>query len=208
MVHQFSIFFAKISWIGPLVSRINWCEGHWFGSTYMVVRLSDKRKTHKKKCIFVFLGCFWAYVGQPDDHRSWATSMPFASFHCMNLRTNPWKKKNENWRNWKMSFFFSRPFWIFFCFIPIKTFKFYWLARFPAPKSTCLKICNTVYYAHCIYMSDYPDSFQFHPDVINIRIKFGLKLFFPSIQIRLGIEWSHRVVFDRVLILVLVFLWP
>ena len=55
------------------------------------------------------------------------------------------------------------------------------------------------YYAHCI-------SFQFHLDVINIRIKFGLKLFFASIQIRLGIEWSHRVVFDRVL--VLVFLWP
>ena len=29
--------FAKISW----VSRIDWCEGHWCGSIYMVVRLSD-----------------------------------------------------------------------------------------------------------------------------------------------------------------------
>ena len=32
---------AKISWIGPWVSRIDWCEGHWRGSTYMVVRLSS-----------------------------------------------------------------------------------------------------------------------------------------------------------------------
>ena len=38
---QFSIFFVKIYWIGPWVSRIEWCEGHWFGSTYMAVRLSD-----------------------------------------------------------------------------------------------------------------------------------------------------------------------
>ena len=34
-------FFVKIYWIGPWVSRIEWCEGHWFGSTYMAVRLSD-----------------------------------------------------------------------------------------------------------------------------------------------------------------------
>ena len=32
---------AKISWIGPWVSRIDWCEGHQCDSTYMVVRLSD-----------------------------------------------------------------------------------------------------------------------------------------------------------------------
>ena len=36
-------FFVKISWIGPWVSRIDWCEGHWFISTYMAVRLSDIR---------------------------------------------------------------------------------------------------------------------------------------------------------------------
>ena len=34
-------FFVKISWIGPWVSRIEWCEGHWCSSMYMVVRLSD-----------------------------------------------------------------------------------------------------------------------------------------------------------------------
>ena len=31
----------KISWIGPWVGRINWCEGHWCGLTYLVVRVSN-----------------------------------------------------------------------------------------------------------------------------------------------------------------------
>ena len=61
-----------------------------------------------------------------------------------------------------MSFFLVGHFEIFFskkifsfCFIPIKTCqsllvskdfsKFWWLPCFPAPKNTCLKICNTVY---------------------------------------------------------------
>ena len=35
------IFFTKISGIGPWVSIINWCEVHWCGSTYIVIRLSD-----------------------------------------------------------------------------------------------------------------------------------------------------------------------
>ena len=45
-------FFMKISWIGPWVSRIDWCEGHWYGSTYMAVRLSDISSKTGKKCIF------------------------------------------------------------------------------------------------------------------------------------------------------------
>jgi hypothetical protein len=44
--------FVKISGIGPWVSRIDWCEGHWCGSNYMVVRLSDKSSKTGKKCIF------------------------------------------------------------------------------------------------------------------------------------------------------------
>ena len=32
---------AKISQIGPWVSRIDWCEGHQCDSTYMAVRLSN-----------------------------------------------------------------------------------------------------------------------------------------------------------------------
>ena len=45
-------FFMKISGIGPWVSRIGWWEGHWFGSTYMAVRLSDIRSKTAKKCLF------------------------------------------------------------------------------------------------------------------------------------------------------------
>ena len=48
-------FFMKFSWIGPWVSRIDWCGGHWFGSTNMVVRqpdISSKMPKKHKKCIF------------------------------------------------------------------------------------------------------------------------------------------------------------
>ena len=45
-------FFTKISQIGPWVSRIDWCEGHWCGSMYMAVRLSDISSEIGKKCIF------------------------------------------------------------------------------------------------------------------------------------------------------------
>ena len=67
-------FFAKISEIGPWVSRIEWCEGHWCSSTYVAVRLSDKSsKTAKKyrKCIFWLFLSFcqtaslpytWSYI--------------------------------------------------------------------------------------------------------------------------------------------------
>ena len=34
-------FFAKLLWIDPWVSRIDWCEEHWCGSTYMAVILSE-----------------------------------------------------------------------------------------------------------------------------------------------------------------------
>ena len=37
-----------------------------------------------------FFACFRPYVGQPDDHIGWATSMPFASIYPTNPRTNPW----------------------------------------------------------------------------------------------------------------------
>ena len=79
-------FFVKISWIGPWVSRIDWCEGHWNVSTYMVMRLSDISCVY---VFFVFLGCFWPYVGQPHDHISWDISMPFASINPTNPRTKP-----------------------------------------------------------------------------------------------------------------------
>ena len=50
-------FFPKISWIGPWVNRIDWCEWHWYGSSYMAVRLSDRQPG--KKCIFCV---FWPFL--------------------------------------------------------------------------------------------------------------------------------------------------
>ena len=47
---QFSIFFCENSWIGPWVSRIDWCEMHWCVSTNMDVRLSDISSKTGKKC--------------------------------------------------------------------------------------------------------------------------------------------------------------
>ena len=53
---------VTISEVGPWVSRIDWCEGHWCGSTYMVVRLSDVSSKTDENVFLVFLGFFWAYI--------------------------------------------------------------------------------------------------------------------------------------------------
>ena len=45
-------FFKKFLWFGPWVSRIDWCEWHWCGSTYMVMRLSDITLKTGKICVF------------------------------------------------------------------------------------------------------------------------------------------------------------
>ena len=120
----FWYFFMKFLWFGPWVSRIDWCEEHWCDSTYMVMRLSNiSSKT-------VFLGCFWAYVGQPHDHISWAIPMPFSSINSTSPRTNPWKFHEKilriggagKWGFFEAAIlnFLSWPFWIFFCFISVK----------------------------------------------------------------------------------------
>ena len=43
-----------------------------------------------KNAFLVFLGCFWAFVGQPHNYIGWARPMPFASINSTNPRTNPW----------------------------------------------------------------------------------------------------------------------
>ena len=114
---------AKISRIGPWVSRIDWCEEHWCGSSYMAVRLSDLSSIIGKNAIFVFLGHFWAYVGEPHGHTGWATSMPFASINPTNPRTNPWNfGGNCSAFGDVEKLFLNRPFWILnlFFFIPMK----------------------------------------------------------------------------------------
>ena len=121
----------KISWIGPWVSRIDWCEGHWCGSTFMDVRLSDiSPKKQAKNAFFVFLGCFWAYVRQPHDPIGWATLMPFVSINSTNPKTNPWNFHEKILRvggagKWGffesaiLNFFFQEK--NIFCFISMKT---------------------------------------------------------------------------------------
>ena len=120
----------KFPWIGPWDSRINWCEGHWYSSTYKVVRLSDISSKTDKKCVFCVFRLFWAYVGQPHDHISWAKPMPFASINSTNPRTNPWEFHEKilriggagKWVFFEAAIlnFLSWPFWIFFCFISVK----------------------------------------------------------------------------------------
>ena len=59
---------AKISRIGPWVGRIDWCKDHWWGSTYMAVRLSDIRPKTGKICIFCVFRLFLSLcqtVSQP-----------------------------------------------------------------------------------------------------------------------------------------------
>ena len=51
-------FLLKLSWIGPWVGRIDWCEGHLCDSTYMVVRLSDISSKTGRKCFFCVFRLF------------------------------------------------------------------------------------------------------------------------------------------------------
>ena len=87
-------FFMKISHTGPWISRIDWCKGHWCGSTYMVSRLSYVSSKTCKKCIF----CVFRLL--------------------LSLRrtvSQPHRLKNfKNWRFWKSQFFWVCHFEIFF----------------------------------------------------------------------------------------------
>ena len=108
---------AKISQIGPWVSRIDWCKGHWFCSTHMAVRLANVSSKTGKNAFFVFLGHFWAYVGQPHGHMGWAKSMPFASINSTNPRTNPWNfhekiLRIDEARKWLLFSFLVFGYWV------------------------------------------------------------------------------------------------
>ena len=106
---------AKISWINPWVSRIDWWKGHWWGSTYMSVRLSDIRQ-QAKQAKYAFLGHFWTHVGQSYSHIGCAKPMPFASINSTNPRTNPWNfggNCSAFGGGWKTQFFWVGHFEFF-----------------------------------------------------------------------------------------------
>jgi hypothetical protein len=117
--------------------RIDWCEGLWCGSTYMVLRLSKISFKNRKKCIFC--------VFRPFLSLCRTAPQPERQIHEMFI---------VNWGSWKSQFFWVGHF-NFFCFIPMKISqhlddskdfsKLWWLPWFPAPNNTCLKIYNTVY---------------------------------------------------------------
>ena len=99
-------------------SRIEWCEGHWCSSTYMIVRLSDKSSKTAKK---YRKSIFWLFLSF-----CWTASRPYIL-----LTQGPiWEifaKKFWELAILKNELFLSRPFWIFFpkkkfffCFIPMK----------------------------------------------------------------------------------------
>jgi hypothetical protein len=100
---RFSIFFCQNVRIGPWVGRIDWCEGlNLYGWETVLCKL----KNRKKNAFFVFLGCFWAYVGQPKDHMGWATSMFFKLIILEIFTIFFWKLAVL-----QISVFLSRPFW-------------------------------------------------------------------------------------------------
>jgi hypothetical protein len=65
-------FFTTLSWVGPWVSRTNWCKRHQCDSINIFIRLSDKRPKTSKNAFFVFFACFRPYVELPDNHIGWA----------------------------------------------------------------------------------------------------------------------------------------
>ena len=68
------------SWICSWVSRNSWCEGHWCGSTYMVMRLSDISSKTGKKCIFCVFRLFLSLCR--------TASWPYRLSHTNALRIN------------------------------------------------------------------------------------------------------------------------
>ena len=110
-------FFAKISQIRPWVSRIAWCEGHWCGSTYVTVRLSDislKTAKNHKKCIFSLFYSLCRTSSRPYTLNQINALRIMQTYEPKDESVKFSRKNFENWQFWKMAIFEKRPFWIFF----------------------------------------------------------------------------------------------
>ena len=80
-------FFTKISKNGPWINKRYSCIGQGCSLTYMVVRLSNKRS---KNAFLVFFALKWPFVGQPDNHIGWATSLAYTWVSSTYPRTISW----------------------------------------------------------------------------------------------------------------------
>ena len=74
------------------------------------LKSSDKNFAQKSS----ILAFFWAYVGQPDDHKGWVKSKPFATIYFTHPRTNPLFFCEKYWELVVLKNFSSWPFWILF----------------------------------------------------------------------------------------------
>jgi hypothetical protein len=102
-------------WSYIWVYRINWLQRAllWLYGCQAVRR---KLKRGVKMHFLFFYPFFWAYVGQPDDHVGWATSMPFASNLCYSPKNQSLKFLRKNIKNWRSWFWVIRFFKNKFCF--------------------------------------------------------------------------------------------
>ena len=97
----------KISWIGPWVSRIDWCEGHWYGSTYMAVRLSDICSKTGKKCILGVFRLFLSFCWTASQlyRLSQTNALRINQFYLPKDQSMKFSWKNiENWQSPKNDF--------------------------------------------------------------------------------------------------------
>ena len=126
-----------------------WCERCWPSVNNINYFTTLSLKNH-------IIGCFCAYVGQPQDHIGWATPMPFASNNPTNWRTNPWNFHKNFWRIGdfeKLSFFEAAILNYSFCFMKISPnlygrmdgLKFWCFSWFPENSLLCVILRYTVY---------------------------------------------------------------
>ena len=114
--HNSQNCFEKMSWISPWVSRINWCEWHWCGSTYMAMRLSGQTDRQKKHFL-----CFRLFLHLP---RTASQQYGVSHINAIHINQSYWPKNQsmkfsqiffENWRFWKTQFFWVSYFLTISC---------------------------------------------------------------------------------------------
>ena len=158
LISSSQYFFMNISWIGPWVSRVEWCQGHWCGSIYLVVRLSDVSSKIGKTCIFCvfmpFLGLYWT-ASQPDmlSHinaqskdqsmkffekkiirHSRSTLDGFSGWYLPLVSLSEGSNSRVGFGCW-MSWYWERSFGYSFSVVVVGGMRCYWWRSFECPSS-------------------------------------------------------------------------
>ena len=105
----------------------------------MAIRLWNRLKI----CFFLFLACFRTYLGQPDNHIGWATSMPFSTTFS---RGSILESLVKTIYYSKFQIHFTSPQWN-----SGMDGTQIWLLPNPGlqpKKHTCVKVCNTLNCKH------------------------------------------------------------